>query len=376
MMSHKQRLETAWAFLEPDRVPIEVAISEHAKRHPRAKQVLRLIAEVADNLVGVPAMDYGFFGIPLKRRERMLIEERPGVYQKYKTTLETEAGVFTAITYHPADDVDYHWEKRYVATLDEFKRLAETPRQPLIYDKTKWHKTVTQIGEGDLPITNLPHPLGDLVRNAATEEVYCWFVAERETMHRFLTVTNKQIAAGVEDMLRNGIGPYFCVTAHEMLLPPWMGHSLFDEFVFPYDKGVNDVIHRYGGKLRAHCHGHCMDFLEKMADMGLDAIEPLEHPPAGNVDLAEAKRRVGHRMMLCGNVASENFFALTPDEVRQQVRDAIKSAARGGGFALRTSGGNAGTCTQVSDDIMARILGNVEAYILAGLEFGTYPIRL
>jgi uroporphyrinogen-III decarboxylase len=109
------------------------------------------------------------------------------------------------------------------------------------------------------------------------------------------------------------------------------------------------------------------------ADMGIDAIEPLEHPPAGNVDLAAAKQMVGDRMMLCGNVSSQWFATQTPAEVRQKTREAIMAAARGGGYALRCDGVLASL--PVPDEVMARILDNVEAYILAGLEFGAYPIR-
>lgn len=320
-------------------------------------------------------MQYGFFGIPIKSQERVMIEEQPGVYQKFRTRLETEAGVFTAVAYHPAGDVDYHWEKRYISTVDEFRSLADFKRPPLAYDRNKWRSAVARIGERALPIIELPHPLGTLVRRASMEKVYGWFISERNAMYRFLASANDQVAEGVERILMDGIGPYFHVTAHEMLIPPWMGHALFDEFVFPYDKLVNSVIHKHGGKIRAHCHGRGMDFLVKMADMGIDAIEPLEQPPAGDVDLAEAKRRVGGRMMLCGNIPSERFATLTPAEVRGMVRKAIADAAPGGGFALRTSGGHLGTCTVVTDNVMERILNNAEAYILAGLEFGAYPIK-
>ncbi|MBU4200693.1 MAG: hypothetical protein KKG09_11110 [Verrucomicrobia bacterium] len=374
-MTHKQRIETAWSFREPDRIPIEVNISAHAQRYPAGTRLMELINDKADNLEGVPGLNSGFFGFPIHRQEETIIEDQPGRHHKKRHVLETAAGTFTAITYHPVDDVDYHWEKRYIATFDDFLRLTDTPRAPLTWNKVKWQERAAHIGERALPIIGLEHPLGALVRNVTMESVYAWFYEERETMHRFLESANTQIANSLDAMMRDGIGPYFAITAHEMLLPPWMGHALFDEFVFPYDKRVNDVIHRYGGKLRAHCHGNCMDFLEQMADMGIDAIEPLEHPPAGDVNLAEAKRRVGHRMMLSGNIASERFIFATPKEVREEVKTAIRVAAPGGGFALRTSGGHAGTCMQVPDNVMAKVLANVEAFIQAGLDYGQYPIR-
>ncbi len=125
------------------------------------------------------------------------------------------------------------------------------------------------------------------------EEMYGWFHDERGTVHRYLEKLNGWLAHGLAGMMRDIGGQIFRSYALEMLIPPWMGFTLFDEFVFPYDKAVNEVIHRYGGRHRAHCHGNCMDFLERFAEMGIDAVEPLEHAPTGNVELAEAKRRVG-----------------------------------------------------------------------------------
>jgi hypothetical protein len=324
----------------------------------------------------VGGLDHGFFGYPIIRQEETVIEDCPGKYQRKRRVVETPAGTFTAITYHPAGELDFHWEKRFIATLEDMRRLAETPRPPLAWDAAAWRAGVASVGDRALPIIGLPHPLGNLVRNAEMESVYAWLYEDPACLHRFLAAANEQAAAAVAAMLAAGMGPYFSVCAHEMLLPPWMGRTLFDEFVFPYDKLVNDTIHRRGGKLRAHCHGNCMDFLERMAEMGIDAIEPLEHPPAGNVDLAEAKRRVGGRMLLSGNIASERFVFATPAEVRAEVKAAIRAAAPGGGFSLRTSGGGAGTCMQVPEDVMTKILVNVEAYIQAGLDYGQYPIRL
>jgi uroporphyrinogen-III decarboxylase len=151
----------------------------------------------------------------------------------------------------------------------------------------------------------------------------------------------------------------------------------FDEFVFPYDKMVNDAIHKIGGMYRSHCHchGHCMQYLERMSEMGVDATEPLEPPHFGDVDLAEAKRRVGDRMLLSGNILSQDFIRASRDEVKNRVRQAISAAARGGGFTLRTTGGHVGVNPDIDRDMLRKVIENVEAMMEAAIEYGTYPIH-
>jgi len=373
-MTHRERLETAWSFQEPDRVPIELSISEYVRKHPRGQRLVGLIEEHADSITWAPGANWGFFGFPNEYHEET-IEDRPGEYKKMRRVHETAAGTFTALTHHPAGEWDYHWEKRFVSTVEDLRRLAETPRPKLPWDADAWRRRIEEVGDSALAVIGVMHPLGSLVRNATMEEMYAWFYEDRKLVHQFLEAANAQVAETVKGMVADGIGPYFSVCAHEMLLPPWMGHKLFDEFVFPYDKTVNDVIHSKGGKLRAHCHGNCMDFLEELSEMGIDAIEPLEPPPAGDVDLAEAKRRVGDRMMLSGNIISKYFMRESAEDVRARVKAAIQAAAPGGGYSLRTCGGAGGTSVQMPEQELLKAIENCEAYLLAGLEFGQYPIK-
>ncbi|MCX7012874.1 MAG: hypothetical protein NTW86_10015 [Candidatus Sumerlaeota bacterium] len=374
-MTHKDRIETAWAFREADRVPIEISISPEWRQHPLAERLMELIHEHADNFVKVPGPEFGFMGLP-NRYTETVVEKKPGEYEKRLRVRETPAGTFTAITYHP-DGVtrDFHWEKRYVSCLGDLEKLALAPRTPALWDRQAHRARTREIGGSAMPYVGLFHPLGSLTRNANMEKVYTWFHDEPGLAHRYLTAANAQVVATIEAMQPfPEEGLTFLSSAHEMLIPPWMGHRLFDEFVFSYDEAVYQTVHKRGGRIRAHCHGKCMGFLEKFAQMGIDAIEPLECAPRGDVDLSKAKRLVGKRMLLSGNVVSEDFFRTTPDEVRERVRRAIRAGARGGGFTLRTSGGAAGTGTDMPEEDMMRVIRNCETYILAGLEFGQYPI--
>ncbi len=368
-MTHLQRLETAWAYTEADRVPIELDVSARYRAHPLAGRLVELVDEHADSFRSTSMPAFGFFGLPAGGNEEV-IEEQSG-FRRLRHTVTTAVGDFTAITYHPVDSSDYHWEKRYIATVDDLRRITEAERPPLRWDADTWRRQVAEIGDTGLAFQYLYHPLGALVRTSTMEEMYAWFYDERATVHRFLASMNAWLAEGLARMLADGVGGTFFSYALEMLIPPWFGEALFDEFVFPYDVEVNKVIHQGGGRHRAHCHGRCSDFLERFIAMGIDATEPLEHLPAGNTDLAEAKRRVGGRILLSGNVRSEMFHRMTPDEVRAEVKAALL-AAPGGGFTLSTSG--SGTDDADPDENMPRVIENCVAYLEAGLEYGQYPI--
>jgi hypothetical protein len=370
-MDSRTRLLTAWAFEEPDRVPIELQIAPVAKTFPEAKKIVEFIDNEADNFWGVPAASWQFCGLGAEYREEVVREDER--YRRLKRTFSTEAGEFVAYTRHNVDELnvtDFHWEQRYIHTIDDMKRLAEAPRKEVPLDPEGFKRGAERIGARGVPLVGVLHPLGWLVRNANMEEVYIWFHSEKETIHRFLESSTRQLVETVERMGHEGIGPYFSVTAHEMLIPPWMGPDQFDELVVPYDSRIYDAVHRIGGRVRAHCHGNCGAYLETMSRMGIDAIEPLEEPPFGDVDLARAKRQVGDRMLLSGNIPSNLYLQMSPDDVRRAVRDAIRAAGKGGGYTLRHTGGHASTNSAKNDEQMRKFLANVEAYIEAGLEYG------
>lgn len=347
-MDSKTRLLTAWSFREPDRVPLEMVLYPPARDLPGAKEILDFQANEADNFRGVPGFDWGFLGLDTTYSEEV-IEDIPGKFHRLRRTHQTPVGTFTAITRHPAgngDPHDFHWEKRFISTLEEFQRIAEAQRSPRPFHLQAYNKGCVAVGRRGLPCTSLFHPLGQLVRAATMEEAYLWLAFETNITRTFLENTTRQIVESLRTLenLKLADPPVFMTYALEMLTPPWMGKKHFMELVFPYDKQVNDAIHAIGGRHRAHCHGNSGAFLECFADMGVDAIEPLEPPPYGDNILRDAKKRVGNRMLLSGNIVSQAFYLdhFRIQDVRDLVQRAIEDGAPGGGFTLKTTGGAVG----------------------------------
>jgi uroporphyrinogen-III decarboxylase len=63
-------------------------------------------------------------------------------------------------------------------------------------------------------------------------------------------------------------------------------------------------------------------------------------PPAmgGDVDLAEAKRRIGGRVCMIGGFDQFHFFVnCRPEDTRNEVRRCFEAAGEGGGFILSPS---------------------------------------
>jgi uroporphyrinogen decarboxylase len=115
--------------------------------------------------------------------------------------------------------------------------------------------------------------------------------------------------------------------------------AIFDEFVAPYDRPVIAAAHRAGQRIAYHTCGGMMPLLEHIADMEPDAMETFTpRDMGGDADLAEAKRRIGHRVCMIGGFDQFHFLSgCTPGQTRREVRRCFMEAGPGGGYILSPS---------------------------------------
>ncbi len=107
----------------------------------------------------------------------------------------------------------------------------------------------------------------------------------------------------------------------------------FRTFSLPYLKPLIAWAKEYEASTWLHICGDTTEKLESIAETGVQCFS-LD----SKVDLAEAKRRIGDRVCLAGNVDPVSVLALgDPEGVRKESLACITDASEGGGFIL-TSG--------------------------------------
>ena len=112
--------------------------------------------------------------------------------------------------------------------------------------------------------------------------------------------------------------------------------AIFDRFVASYDGPIIAALHEAGQRVVYHTCGGMMPLLERIAGMNPDAMETFTPcGMGGDVDLAEAKRRIGEKVCLIGGFDQFHFLAgCKPEQTRAEVRRCFQSAGEGGGYIL------------------------------------------
>jgi len=117
-----------------------------------------------------------------------------------------------------------------------------------------------------------------------------------------------------------------------------LGPRAVEELLTPFDTELVALVHRYGGFVYYHNHGPVMRYLEALADLGIDALEPMEAPPWGDCDLGEARRRIGGRVCMVGNLDDMEVIDRLPTEQVKAIAQERLAAAGNVGFILAGTG--------------------------------------
>jgi uroporphyrinogen-III decarboxylase len=119
----------------------------------------------------------------------------------------------------------------------------------------------------------------------------------------------------------------------------FLSRAHYQEFVLPYERAViNGIQRQVDIPVYTHTCGAIGDRLDLMAASGTRGIDTLDPPPLGTVEIADAKRQLGGKLFIKGNLDPVNTLLLgTIHDVRGAARERIAVAAPGGGYILSSA---------------------------------------
>jgi Uroporphyrinogen decarboxylase (URO-D) len=157
----------------------------------------------------------------------------------------------------------------------------------------------------------------------------------RQLLDRFAASLLPRTVAAAEALP----GRLWRIYGPEYACPPYLPPHLFREYVCAYVKPMIEAIHKHGGFVRLHAHGRIKDVLDDIVAMGAMAIDPLEPPPQGDVELSYVRERYGKDLVLFGNLEISEIECMPTEQFAEKVKRALEEGTSGSGrgFVLMPS---------------------------------------
>lgn len=377
-MTSRERLLAAIRHEEPDIVPVGPRVGVWLLEHYGSSNWLHEVRAGRefdfDPMLQLPSPYPNYISRLRASYEELrdvkveLQVERFNAYTTVRRTIYTPAGTLTDRIRQHKPNAGYgaspnpHWEERLVKEPADLEAVAFLLPKPHPRDYVDCVAIQQEVGE-----RGLVH----IYINSAIDHGGGWVMDLEDLM-----VASIRQPAFVQAILKlfhqHSLTETGCALEAGMkaIFTPWYFASLstgwsprfYQNFILPLVQEHVNLVHQMGGIYHYYDDGKCRRILEWLAEAGVDVVSTLPPPPTGDTDLADAKRRVGDRICLNGNLDIIHVIKNgTPELIAGQVRQTILDAATGGGFILGTS-----------DSIREAPPANVRAYFEAARRYGDY----
>jgi uroporphyrinogen decarboxylase len=152
---------------------------------------------------------------------------------------------------------------------------------------------------------------------------------------------------------------------YAMTKEPMVSPKHTARFLTPSLKKQVELGHALGVPVFKHTDGNLWKIMDLLLDTGIDGLHPID--PMAGMDLEEVKKKYGKRLCLMGNInCGPTLSWKSEEEVRKEVREAIKKAGYGGGYICMSS-------NSIHSGVKPE---NYVAMVKAIREYGRYPLMV
>lgn len=344
-MTSRERMLCAMRGERPDRVPVSPWGFGHLDRQG---EVFREMLRTCDPWIEAGGGGFSFTGTRLQAES------------------STDGAITTTIYHTPAGDLTARRQVTSVtsATIEflcktpaDVEALLSVPYEALPTDFSAFHDTKATYGDEGLVCLGC----ADAICWPATvlsPEDFCLLWADApDLMVEMTRVASERLNVFIEAACQAGVDVFRIIGGEYVTVQ--LGPAAVPRLLTPFDGRQVDIMHRYGALAHYHNHGPMMAFLDALAGLGIDSLDPCEAAPWGDCDLAEAARTLRGRCCIVGNLDDmEVLERCSEDEACAVAAERIEQAGEVG-FML--GGTSSGTYTERAARNFIAMVGVAEA---------------
>jgi uroporphyrinogen-III decarboxylase len=262
----------------------------------------------------------------------------------------------------PGEDTVWEIEPLIKDTSD-VEKLLSVPYRFDPPDMSDYFSQRVRLGDKGVAICFVSTPLVMVSRLTGFQRFLEWSLIESKLIEKMISIVQERLAERLEFILIQGAGPVIRFGGSEQATPPMMSGKSFDRFILGFERPLWELVRQAGQIVWVHCHGRIQTVLDKYIDSGVQLLDPVEPPPLGDIEIANAKElsRRGP-MTLIGNIEWSDLEYCQPDEIEAKVKRAILD----GGKEFFILGSSAEVLSMPGDHLTENILRYIEAGQLYG----------
>jgi len=371
MLTSRERLLKTLAGKKADRVPISLyefdgIYQGWIENYPEYVEILRYAEGKTDKMYfWCPAVENCEFFGEVDREQVRIKTWKEGASSYTKKEIETPLGIISTLL---REDEGIHttWTIEHFCKnkedIEKLLALRYIPCRPVVDSFFQLDK---QLGDKGIPMGDIPDALCMTADVLGFSQFLMAYVEENDLIFKLMDFFQERIYNYLKYILEKSCVGLYRIVGPEYATPPYLSPREFDLLIKPYDTELIKLMHTHGGLARIHSHGKIKKVLNSIKEMEIDAIDPLEPPPDGDIELKEVREILGEKITLIGNIEERLFETGKKEDVETAVKKAIKEGTSGeGGFILCP------TAMPLNTPLDKKIQENIIHYIDCGLKYG------
>jgi len=370
-MNSTERLLACLGGEIPDRVPISTyeLVGWHDERWENNEESYRSLMELIRQETDCMYMCHVAVPNAREGEHNVTVEHWDQDDQHFtRTVTHTATGKLTMVKSF-CDTIKTIWQTEHpIKNLDDLTAYLALPWEAGEPDFSTLQKAWDDLqGTRGVPMLSVADPICELAEAFEFSDFLVHAITETDAIIAALDQLHERYR---EKLRRTLTGPVkntvFRICGAEYATAPYLGPEFFRQFVTRYDAEYIRMIQEAGGFARLHSHGRTAALVDQIAEMGPKALDPLEPPPDGDIDVASLKRAIGENICLIGGIELKHLEHADGGFVEELVRGTMQAGKPNGRFIIMP------TSAPINIPLAPKTEENYRRFIETALATGTY----